>query len=51
MTTISSQLILPISADGIASNARQDTINDVDEETGIYQNYLHYFDVNGFRRV
>ena len=43
--------ILPLSADMIATNAKQDTIDEVDEETGIYQNYLHYFDVNGFRRI
>lgn len=42
--------ILPLSADMIVANAKQDTIDEVDEETGIYQNYLHYFDVNGFRR-
>ena len=43
--------IMPLSADDIVANAKQDTIDDVDEETGIYQNYLHYFDVNGFRRT
>ena len=43
--------IMPLSADKIAANTKQDTIDEVDEETGIYQNYLHYFDVNGFRRT
>ena len=42
--------IMPLSTDKIVANAKQDTIDEFDEETGIYQNYLHYFDVNGFRR-
>lgn len=43
--------IMPLPTGMIAANAKQDTIDEVDEETGIYQNYLHYFDVNGFRRA
>ncbi len=43
--------IMPLSADRIAANARQETSDEIDEETGIYQNYLHYFNVNGFRRT
>jgi hypothetical protein len=52
MTLLSmlSDRIMPLSADVIAVNAKQDTIDDVDEETGIYQNYLHFFDVHGFWR-
>ena len=51
LLSILADRIMPLPADLIAANAKQDTIDKVDEETGIYQNYLHYFDVNGFRRT
>lgn len=43
--------IMPIPEERIAANAKPDTIDDIDEETGTYNNYLHFFDVNGFMRT
>lgn len=41
--------IMPLSESVIV--AKKDNIDEIDEETGIYQNYLHFFKENGFRRA
>ena len=51
MTLLSmlSDRVMPLPANKIV--AKQDNIDEFDEETEVYQNYLHFFNVNGFRRA